>query len=85
MAQAHIFLSRATLEPFREQLCIVASRGGHFKTESELKTNPNIRVRFLYVLYFGVWIRVRLLTFKTRIDLITRNIKKLLICDIIII
>jgi hypothetical protein len=60
------------------------------KTESKPEPNPSVysgfrvRVRFLYVLYFGVWIRVRFLTFKTRIDLITRNIKKLLICDGII-
>jgi hypothetical protein len=37
------------------------------------------------VLYFGVWVWVQFLTFKTRIDLIIRNIKKLLICDDIII
>jgi hypothetical protein len=37
------------------------------------------------VLYFGLWVRVRFLSFKTRIDRITRNIKNLLIYDDIII
>jgi hypothetical protein len=61
------------------------------KTEPEPEPSLNrpnywsIRVfgLFLNILYFGVW--VRFLTFKTRIDRITRNIKKLLICDGIII
>jgi hypothetical protein len=73
-------------------------RGRHFKTETRTRTRIEpeytellvysgfrVRVRFLYVLYFGVWVRVRFLTFKTRIDRITQNIKKLLIYDDIII
>jgi hypothetical protein len=68
---------------------------GHFKTENRTRTEHEltkllvysgfrirVRVRFLYVLYFGVCVRIRFLTFKTRI---TQNIKKLLICDGIII
>jgi hypothetical protein len=70
---------------------------GILKPKPEPEPNPNrpnyrsirvrvrVRVRFLYVLYFEVWVRVRFLTFKTRIDRITQNIKKLLIYDDIII
>jgi hypothetical protein len=52
---------------------------------TELLVYSGFQIRFLNMLYFGVWVRVRFLTFKTRIDQITWNIKKLLICDGIII
>jgi hypothetical protein len=81
-----------------EQLLLLEVRGGHFKTETRTRTEPEpkltellvysgfrVRVRFLYVLYFGLWVRVRFLTFKTQIDRITRNIKNFLIYDDIII
>jgi hypothetical protein len=77
-------------------LSLFAVRGGHFKTENRTRTKPEwtelsvysgfrVWVWFLYVLYFGVWVWVRFLTFKPRIDRIIQNIKKLLICDGIII
>jgi hypothetical protein len=52
---------------------------------TELLVYSGFRVRFLYMLYFWLWVRVRFLTFKTQIDRITRNRKKLLIYDDIII